>query len=96
MMKPEMNKDDGDDKDYMKELVKDGQTIKHSSVGGHHHNGVAENAIKNVVRKARTMMIHAALRWPECSEKSLWPMALSHAVHLHNHASKMDSGLSPE
>ena len=48
-------------KEFMKELDASGQGIKHSGVGGHHHNGVAENGIKNVVRIARTLMIHAAL-----------------------------------
>jgi hypothetical protein len=83
-------------KEFMRELHTKGQGIKHSGVGGHHHNGVAENSIKNVVRLARTMMIHAALRWPEVSEKELWPMAMQHAVHLHNHTPKISSGLSPE
>ena len=49
-------------KDFMNELLKKGQGIKCSGVGGHHHNGVAENAIKNVTKIARTMMINAALR----------------------------------
>ena len=31
------------------ELQDKGQGIKHSGVGAHHHNGVAENAIKNSV-----------------------------------------------
>ena len=48
-------------KEFMKELDASGKGIKHSGVGGHHHNGVAENGIKNVVRIARTLMIHAAL-----------------------------------
>ncbi len=46
--------------EFLKELIEHGQGIKHSGVGGHHHNGPAENAIKNVVRWATTMMIHAA------------------------------------
>jgi hypothetical protein len=43
------------------ELSAKGQGIKHSGVGGHHHNAVAENSIKTTVRTARTMMIHSAL-----------------------------------
>ena len=58
-------------KEFMKELVKKGQGLKLSGVGAHHHNGVAENAIKIVVTTARTIMIHAAIRWPEYSEKNL-------------------------
>ena len=44
-------------KDSMDALEYD-QMIQMSGVGGHHHNGAAENAIKNVVRTARTMMVH--------------------------------------
>ncbi len=77
-------------------LEENDQKIKHSGVGGHHHNGPAENAIKNVTRKARIMMFHAALMWPDESDKTLWPLAMSHAVHLHNHTPGTRTGLSPE
>ena len=83
-------------KEFLEELTKEGQGIKHSGVGGHHHNGVAENNIKTVVRRAQTMMIHAALRWPEAAEKELWPLAMDYAVWLHNHLPDQSTGLSPE
>ena len=70
--------------------------MRHSGVGAHHHNALAETSIKHVVKTALTMMIHAALRWPEESDKSLWPLALDHAVHLHNHTPALSSGISPE
>ncbi|MGH3053412.1 MAG: reverse transcriptase domain-containing protein [Gaiellaceae bacterium] len=79
----------------MKELYEKGQGIRMSGVSAQFQNGAAENAIKIVVQKARTMMIHAALRWPEAADKSLWPMALSHATYLYNHTPSMESGLSP-
>ena len=66
--------------EFLKELTDSDQGIKHSGVGGHHHNGAAENAIKNVQRRARTMMVHAALRWPDQNERDLWPLALEHEV----------------
>ena len=72
------------------------QCIRHSGVGGHHHNGVAENSIGNIVRSTRSMMCHTALRWPKCSQKDLWPMAIQQAVTLYNTIPKEDSGLSPE
>ncbi len=83
-------------KGFKNELEKDRQSIQHSGVGGHHHNATAETSIKHVVKTALTMMIHAALRWPEESDKSLWPLAVNHAVHLHNHTPQKNSGLSPE
>jgi hypothetical protein len=67
-----------------------GQGVKHSGLGDHHHNGVA------IVRLARTMMIHAALIWPDISEKEIWPMAMHHAIHIHNQTPKISSGMSPE
>jgi hypothetical protein len=82
-------------KEFSAELLSKGQGIKHSGVGGHHHNTVAENSIKTIVRTARTMMIHSALRWPEHNESELWPLALSHAVSLHNSTPHMLSRLSP-
>ena len=82
-------------KDFTAELYKSGQSITHSGVGGHHHNGVAENAIKIVTRMARTMMIHCALRWPEVAEKELWPLALSYAVHIYNHTPRQETMLCP-
>jgi hypothetical protein len=82
--------------EFQAELSRLEQSIWYSGVGGHHHNGVAENAIKNTVRSACTLMIHAALRWPEQSAKELWPLALNHAVWLHNHTPRQDTGYSPE
>jgi len=31
---------------------------------------------KGVIQMARTMMLHANLRWPEVADESLWPHAL--------------------
>ena len=72
-------------KDFMIEIEKNEQTVRLSGVGAHHQNGPAENAIKNVSRKARLFMFHAALRLPEQYDTTLWPLAMSYAVHLHNH-----------
>jgi hypothetical protein len=82
-------------KEFATELASKGQGIKHSGVGGHHHNGVAETAIKHTVRSARTVMIYAALRWPEHNERDLWPLALSHAVSLHNDIPSQATRLTP-
>ena len=46
-------------KEFVAELASKGQGIKHSGVGGHHHNGVAENAIKNSVRTGRPHRAYA-------------------------------------
>jgi hypothetical protein len=70
--------------DFLLELAEKGQGATMSGVSAHHQNGVAENAIKIVTQKARTMMLHVALRWPSMLDKNLWPMALTHATHLYN------------
>ena len=66
-----------------------------SGVSAQFQNGAAENAIKNTVARARTMMLHAAIRWPEVKDQSLWPYALTHAAYLHNQTPNQQSGLSP-
>jgi hypothetical protein len=82
-------------REFLQELSEKGQGIRYSGVSAHFQNGAAENGIKLVVRNARTMMLHVALRWPGYAEQELWPMAMSHAVHLWNHTPKMGSGLAP-
>jgi hypothetical protein len=79
----------------MKEIADKGQGLQFSGVSAHFQNGAAENGIKLIVRNARTMMLHVALRWPGYSEQDLWPLAMSHAVHLWNHTPKMTYGLAP-
>ena len=83
-------------KEFTKEFFGKGQGIRRSGVGGHHHNGCAENEIKTTVRLERTMMIHAELNWPKMRAGNLWPYALNQAAHLHNHSSDIKSGFTPE
>ena len=80
---------------FQAHLQSQNQTLKLSGVGAHHQNGVAERAIGLVVGRARTMMLHAALHWPEVADTQLWPMALSYSVHLWNVTPRLDSGFSP-
>ena len=44
---------------------------------------------------ARTMMLHAAIHWPDVSDPSLWPMAVCHAIHLFNHMPSIKAGICP-
>jgi hypothetical protein len=37
-----------------------------------------------VISIVRTMMMHAAIHWPEVSDPSLWPMAVQHAALIFN------------
>ena len=58
-------------KDFTRELNVKVQVISQSGVGGHHHNGVAENTINNLVRISRNMSIRDALKWPDSRENIL-------------------------
>ena len=82
-------------KELTEKLHEDGQTLRLSGVGAHHQNGAAENAIKMITRKARIAMFHAALCWPEKCDKSLWPLAMAHAVHIHNHTPRRSDKHTP-
>ena len=83
-------------REFTRDLHDKDQGIRHIGLGHHHHNGVAYNSIKNVVRIARTMVIHAALRWPDTSENIIWSMDMAHAINLHNHTPHISSGMYPE
>ena len=76
-------------------LSKFEQTIRFAGTGGHHSNGMAEKAIQDIMASARTMMLHAAILWPDVADAQLWPMAVDHAVFIHNHLPRQDNGLSP-
>ena len=69
------------------------QNIKFSGVGAHHQNGIAEHAIQGILSKARTILMHAAIRWPSMVETNLWPMAVDYVVYHHNHMPRPSVGM---
>ncbi len=71
------------------------QALRFAGVGAHHQNGNAERAIQTIMSVARTMMLHAAIHWPDVADTALWPMAVAHAVCLHNHVPNPTTGLAP-
>jgi hypothetical protein len=81
--------------EFKEELAKCDQPLTLSGVGAHFQNGVAERAIRTVTEKARAMMHHASLHWPEQFQIELWPFALDYACWLHNHTPDCDSGFAP-
>ena len=82
-------------KEFMEAITSQGQDIRFSGVGAHHQNGVAERAIRNVTEKARSMMQHAHLHWPEESHVELWPFALDYACWINNHTPNHKHGWMP-
>jgi hypothetical protein len=82
-------------KEFASELAKFEQIIRFAGTGAHHHNGRAERSIQTIMAIARTMMLHSAIHWPDVADACLWPMAVQHAVFLHNHMPNEDTGISP-
>jgi hypothetical protein len=79
--------------DYARQLAKCEQVSKFA--GAHHQNGIAERSIRTVVSITRTMMMHAAIHWPEMSDPSLFPLAIQHAAFVFNRMHNLDTGLCP-
>jgi hypothetical protein len=66
------------------------QTMSFCGVGAHHQNGIAEKKIRDLQEHARTMMLHAAIRWPKGHTVSLWPYAIRTAVDVMNSTPRSD------
>jgi hypothetical protein len=72
-----------------------GQHLQFCGVNAHHQNGIAEQYIRTITERARTMLIHSMICWPDIIQENLWPYAIRSAVAIHN-ATPGPSGLSPE
>ena len=83
-------------KDYTEHLSRFHQITKLAGVGAHHQNAIAERSIRTIMSIARTMMMHAAIHWPDMAQANLWPMAVSHACFLWNHVPDPSTGLSAQ
>jgi hypothetical protein len=70
------------------------QQLTLCGVDAHHQNGIAERFIRTITERARTMLIHAMLCWPDIITEDLWPFAVQLAVDLHN-MTPTSTGLSP-
>ena len=62
-----------------------------SSVGAQHQNGVAERAMRTVIERACTSLIHAAIRNSDNINAAVWPFALNHACYVWNEVPKEGS-----
>ena len=81
---------------WVNDCKKQHQTMSYCGPDAHHQNAMAERGIQVVVWKARTLMIHASLLWPDAFDEALWPMALDYAAWLYNHTpTKANGELSP-
>ena len=71
------------------------QITTFAGTSAHHHNAVAERAIRTIMSIARTMMLGAATSWPDMADPALWPLAVDYAVHVFNRVPNPETGLSP-
>ena len=75
-------------------LIENDQHIRVSGSGTSRQNSLAEFGIQTVIQMAHTMMIHSAMRSPQCNiTDEMWPMAIDHAVWLYNLIPHDDSGI---
>ena len=56
---------------FKQHVIDKGQTISYCGVGAHHQNGKVERRIRDIVNQARTMLLHAAHRWPNAVSATL-------------------------
>jgi hypothetical protein len=66
-----------------------GQSLTFAGVNAHHQNGMAERRIRLLQELARTQLIHASKRWPNCVTANLWPYALRMANSVLNETPSM-------
>ena len=71
------------------------QIVHFVGTAAHHHNSMAERIIRTIMSIARTLMLHAAIYWPEMADATLWPLAVDYAAHVFNRVPNKETGLSP-
>lgn len=81
--------------DFSNHLTAFDQVSKLAGVGAHHHNALAERAIRTIMSISRATMIHAGIHWPDMAKASLWPMAVAQSCYIYNHVPDPSTGLSP-
>jgi transposase InsO family protein len=81
-------------REFASQLAKFEKVIHFAGTGAHHHNEIAERNIQTIMSIARTMMLHSAIHWPDIADACLWPMAVQHALFLHNRMPNEQTGLS--
>ena len=64
---------------FEEEIRNGSQMITYSGVGAQHQNGVAKRAIRTVVERAQTMLVHATIRNADHVDASLWSSVLNHS-----------------
>lgn len=71
---------------FIEDIQRKGQTITYFGVNAHFQNGIAKKRIRDLQDTARTMMLHATARWPKAMSMHLWPYAMRMANDIMNAA----------
>ena len=80
---------------FMEDLLKKQQKIWFSGSGASHQNVSVERAIKTIATMAKTMLMHAALIWPEGTfSTDIWPMEMDYVLCIYTWTPDMQSVLS--
>jgi hypothetical protein len=61
---------------FQQSVLSSKQGLTFCGVNTHHQNGRAERRIRHLTEAARTMILHAAHRWPQVITPHLWPYAI--------------------
>lgn len=71
------------------------QSTSFSGVNMHSQNGVVERQNRFITESARRMLLHTEQLRPKDVSPLFWPFALTYAVHIHNHFSLNEKGITP-
>ena len=71
------------------------QKIRFSKAGASHKNGAAECVINTLVTTERTMLMHAALRFPEDTlSTDIWSIEMDYDTWVYNRITDMQPAIS--
>jgi hypothetical protein len=70
------------------------QQLTFCGVNAQFQNGIAKQAIQDLLESVHNQLLHACARWPKGVHFALWPYALHNAVHLHNNLPVLEDGTS--
>jgi hypothetical protein len=70
------------------------QQLTFCGVNAHFLNGIAKQAIRDLLESAHEQLLHARPHWPQAVHFALWPYALHNAALLHNSLPVREDGTS--